>query len=81
MSPYNLRVKVADYSVSNKIDLYAGRNFITVEKEPSALSKAIKLEMACSIANMEQPYHKTRVLRIVQRYIFLNKLSIPIVMS
>lgn len=85
-SSQNLKVQVPDYSVSNKISLQAGQNFVTMERAQSLAStegrrKLTKIDMACSVTNLEQPYNKTRVIRIVQRYVLINKLSVPIVIN
>ena len=50
-----------------------------VHEDNSKNANDNKIEVATSITTADEPYEKTKVLRIVQRFVVVNRLNIPIV--
>jgi len=45
------------------------------------LKELRKIEIGVSITQCDHPYIKTRVLKFTQRYVFINKLNVPLVLT
>ena len=82
-----IRIQIPGHEPSASIDLkQSGTHGILAMQEleldgKKGLESGNKIEVATSITQAGEPYVKTKVLRIVPRFVLVNRLTIPIVVQ